>query len=49
MVLARGTSKEVKSRERIEIFLLLDTHFPGEKGGLCGTQHKKQKCPRKNS
>jgi hypothetical protein len=34
-------------RGGIKIFLPLDTHFPPEKKGVCGTQHKKQKCPRK--
>ncbi len=32
----------------IWVFLLLDTHFLSEKKGFCGTQHKIQKCPRKN-
>jgi hypothetical protein len=35
-------------RGGIEIFLLLGTHFPPEKKGFCGTQHNKQKRPRKN-
>ncbi len=36
------------ARGGIDFFLLLDTRFPPEKR-FCGTQHKKQKRPRKTS
>jgi hypothetical protein len=39
---------QVKYPDNYFIFLLLDSHFPPEKKGFCGTQHKKQKCFRKN-